>query len=394
MQRRIAIFGATGSIGTSTLAVVRHLGPAVRVTALSTHTRQTELAAAVEQFRPAVVVVTGGEPTDLLRQACRKQQTQILLGPEALCDVARSADVDTVVHAVVGAAGVRSAHAAVSAGKTLALANKESLVVAGSILMPLARQTGASILPIDSEHSAILQCLASGRASEVQRIVLTSSGGPFRTVPVDVMRRATAEAALNHPVWRMGKKITIDSATMFNKALEIVEAAQLFDIPGEKIDVVLHPQSVVHSMVEFVDGSTIAQLSPPDMKTPIQFALSHPRRWPGVSQRMDWTRPQRLDFEPADREKFPSIEMAYEAVRAGGTLPAVMNAANEAAVAAFLRGEIRLGEIFSLVRDAMSRHRLMSDPALDDLLEADSEGRSRVNERLPRLNDRLSGVAT
>lgn len=383
--RRVAILGSTGSIGTSALDVIRHLPEALTAAALSTHSRVDELIGQVERFRPRLAAITGAMPTDGQRRRIEAAGTTLLLGPQALCEIARSIEVDVVLLAVVGSAGVPVAIETVSAGKTLALANKETLVIAGSLLIPLARRHGAAILPVDSEHSAIFQCLASGRPDEVQRIILTASGGPFRTMPLAQFHASTVADAMNHPTWNMGAKVTIDSSTMFNKALEIIEAAWLFDLPAERIDVVIHPQSIVHSMVEFRDGSTLAQLSPPDMRMPIQYALLYPDRPAGPARRLDWTRPLALEFHPPDLQRFPSLRMGYEVIRLGGTSGAVLNAANEVAVAALQAGKIRVGMIYEVVERTMKRHSLVENPSLDDLFKADGWARETASELIQRM---------
>lgn len=376
--RRVAILGSTGSIGTSTLDVIAALPDRLAAVALTTHTRIDDLAAQVERFRPAVAAITGATPTDAQRERFARANCELLLGPDALCAIARRDDVDVNLLAVVGAGGVRCAIAGVEAGKTLALANKETLVIAGSILMPLARDRGVAILPVDSEHSAIFQCLRSGERREVQRIVLTASGGPFRTCPIEQMRSATVADALKHPTWTMGAKVTIDSATMFNKALELIEAAWLFDATADQLGVVVHPQSVIHSMVEFVDGSVVAQLSPPDMRTPIQFALTYPDRIDGPARRMDWSQAARLDFAPPDLERFPSLRMGMDAIRSGGTSGAVLNAANEVAVEALRSGNVPLGAIFEVVNRTIQAHVVRPTPTLDELFEADAWARGHA----------------
>jgi 1-deoxy-D-xylulose-5-phosphate reductoisomerase len=264
------------------------------------------------------------------------------------------------------------------AGKTVALANKETLVTAGPLVMELARRRGSTLLPVDSEHSAVFQALQAGRAGEVSRIVLTASGGPFLRYSQDQLRQVTVDQALNHPNWDMGPKITVDSATMMNKALEIIEARWLFDIPAEQIEVVVHPQSIVHSMVEFIDGSVVAQLSPPDMKLPIQYALSWPERTPGPAERMDWRAPWSLEFEPPDLERFPALSLGYEAARAGGTAGAVLNAANEAAVAAFLDRRLPFHEIVPACRAVLDHHSFDNSPTLTRLLELDGWARQEI----------------
>jgi 1-deoxy-D-xylulose-5-phosphate reductoisomerase len=385
----IAILGSTGSIGTAALDVLSTLGDPWRATALTTHSRIDLLIEQARRFKVPRVVVTGPEPTPSHRATLKSLGCQLLLGEAGLREVAAAPEPGTVLAAIVGAAGLPPVLAAVAHGKRIALANKESLVIAGSLLMPLARSTGAEILPVDSEHSAIFQALASGKRSEVRKLILTASGGPFRSTPAETMAAATAAQALDHPTWKMGGKITIDSATLFNKAFEMLEARWLFDIHPDSIEIVIHPQSIVHSMVEFNDGSTLAQLSPPDMRLPIQYALTYPDRAPCPSPPMDWTRPHTLTFEPPDRLKFPSLDLAFHAARtdgpSGGTLSAVMNAANEVAVEAFLAGHIRFGRITPLVAAAMDHHQLAPlthDPTLEQLLAADAAARAFVRTRL------------
>jgi len=283
-------------------------------------------------------------------------EIEIITGPHAMEEIVTRPEVDTVVAAVVGAAGLAPVIAAAKAGKTIALANKEALVVAGSIVMPTARKHGATIMPVDSEHSAIFQSLRSGRAGEIRKIVLTASGGPFRTWRKAKIEHATVAEALAHPNWKMGPKITIDSATMMNKALEIIEAHWLFDLPAEKIEVLIHPQSIVHSMIEFLDGSVIAQLGTPDMRTPIQYALTHPERFDGCSTRLDWSKIKEMTFEQPD-ERFPALQLGYEVVRLGGTSGAVVNAANEVANEMFRAGKLRFGQIVQKVEAVLRRHK-------------------------------------
>lgn len=375
MPKQIAILGSTGSIGCSALEVIDHLGGDYRAIALSARSQAEKLLEQARKHRPAAVAVAqdAGEP---LCREFERLGAIVYRGEEGLVRLVQRDDVDTVLSAIVGAAGLPATLAAVRAGKQLALANKESLVVAGSLLIPEARKRGVTILPIDSEHSAVFQAMHAGKRSEVRRVILTASGGPFRTTPVEQMRRATPAEALAHPTWRMGNKITIDSATMFNKALELIEAVWLFDIAPSAVEVVVHPESVIHSMVEFVDGSTLAQLSPPDMKTPIQYALTYPDRLPGCGRRMDWAAKQSLHFEPPDNVKFRALRIAYDVAARGGTLGAVMNAANEVAVEAFLAGRIDFGGISDLVELTIREHAIEPAPSLDDLLEADRQARA------------------
>ena|SRR5579872_2301889 len=375
MSKRVAILGSTGSIGCSTLDVIRHLGLPYRAAALGANRQVEKLAQQAREFSPHAVAMADQSSAEQLKDILGSNGPRIFSGESGMVDLARHEEVDIVVAAVVGAAGLPAALGAVRAGKTLALANKEALVVAGSLLIPEARKRGVPVLPVDSEHSAIFQAMASGRAHEVRRVILTASGGPFRHTPLEKIRNATLADALNHPTWRMGNKVTIDSATMFNKCLELIEACWLFDLRPEQVQIVIHPESVIHSMVEFIDGSVIAQLSPPDMRTPIQYTLTYPDRADGCSRRMDWTKCQTLHLEPPDFERFPSLKLAYHVAEAGGTAGAVLNAANEVAVAAFMDGKIAFGEICSVVELAISNHRIQMNPALDDLLQADQWAR-------------------
>lgn len=376
--KRIAILGSTGSIGCNALQVIEHLGEPYRVTALTAHHQTDRLLEQVRRFRPAAVALTDVETPRQVIEELGGLGVEVYVGPAGLVQVARRPDVDLVLAAIVGAAGLPAVLAAVEAGKHLALANKEALVVAGSLLIPLARQKGISLLPIDSEHSAVFQCAQCGKLPEIRRVILTASGGPFRKATHADLENATVSDALNHPTWRMGNKITIDSATMFNKALEIIEACWLFDLPPEKVEVVVHPESIIHSMVEFVDGSMLAQMSPPDMRTPIQYALTWPGRRDGIGKRMNLSAPLSLNFEPPDPERFPALRIAYEVARTGGTMGAVMNAANEAAVEAFLSGKIRFVEIARLVERTIQAHQVQQSPSLDDLLDADRWARRAV----------------
>ena len=379
MPKRVAILGSTGSIGCNALDVIENLGPdSHRAVALSAHRQADKLVEQVRRHRPAAVAVTDSPVDPALVSKLRSLGAEVHTGPGGMEQLVARADVDIVLAAVVGAAGLPAVLAAVRAGKTLALANKESLVVAGSLLIPEARRRGVPILPVDSEHSAIFQAMQAGRAGEVRRVILTASGGPFRKSPLEQIENATLEDALNHPTWRMGNKVTIDSATMFNKGLELIEACWLFDLPPEKIEVVIHPESVVHSMVEFVDGSVIAQLSPPDMRTPIQYALTYPDRAPGLAKRLDLTQRFALNFEPPDPERFPALRLAYDVARRGGTAGAVLNAANEAAVEAFCAGTIPFGEISRLVGFTIEKHRVVERPSLDELLASDRWARETV----------------
>ena len=378
LRKNIAILGSTGSIGVNALDVIRCLGEPYRAVALSAHSQVGKLLEQVREHRPLAVAVTHDQADQKTIDEIAKLGVAVHRGSEGMVALASRDDVDIVLAAVVGAAGLPAVLAAVRAGKTLALANKESLVVAGSLLIPEARKRGVKILPVDSEHCAVFQAMQCGRLNEVSRVILTASGGPFRNTPREKIENASVADALNHPTWRMGNKISIDSATMFNKGLEIIEACWLFDIPPSKVEVVVHPESIIHSMVEYVDGSVIAQLSPPDMRTPIQYAFTHPHRSAGPSRKLDITSAFKLHFEPPDFERFPALRIAFDVAERGGTLGAVMNAANEAAVAEFVAGGIRFGEISRLVELTISQHRLQTEPTLDDLLEADRWARQTV----------------
>ncbi len=360
--------------------MIEHLGPDYQITALSAHAQSDKLIEQANKYRPAAVAVSDPSKFDYVAAALEPDGCRVYCGAAGVTEMACRDDVDVIVAAIVGAAGLPPVLAGVKHLKTIALANKESLVVAGSLLIPEARARGVKILPVDSEHSAVFQAMLCGRLHEVRRIILTASGGPFRDTPAEVMHSATVEDALNHPTWRMGNKISIDSATMFNKALEIIEACWLFDIPPEKIEVVVHPESVVHSMVEFVDGSVMAQLSPPDMRTPIQFALTHPERTDGISRRLDLTKKFSLNFQPPDFERFPALTMAYEVAAKRGTYGAVLNAAKEAAVDAFIAGRLPFGMISRCVRITIDRHLSVPEPTLEDLLEADRWARVTASE--------------
>jgi 1-deoxy-D-xylulose-5-phosphate reductoisomerase len=366
--KRIAILGSTGSIGTNALDVIEHLGPDYKVTALSGHSQSKKLLEQIARHNPTAVAITDPQSHAEVIRALGAT------GPKLYTDLAeltRRDDIDLVLAAVVGAAGLPAVFAAVQTGKTLALANKESLVVAGSLLIPLAREHNVPILPVDSEHSAIFQAMHCGQPREVRRLILTASGGPFRNASPAEIENATLADALKHPTWQMGSKITVDSASMFNKGLELIEACWLFDLPPERIDIVIHPESVVHSMVEFNDGNVLAQLSPPDMRTPIQYALTYPDRLPSNSRKLDLSKPFSLNFHPPDPGRFPALSIARDVARRGGTLGAVMNAANEAAVQLFTEGRIPFGMISKAVQHTIDRHAVIESPSLDDLMEAD-----------------------
>jgi 1-deoxy-D-xylulose-5-phosphate reductoisomerase len=376
--KRIAILGATGSIGRSALEVISASAGTLQAVGLTAHRQLSGLVAQAQLHRPQWVIATDDASCrefdfSRLPAGCRVHQ-----GMDAVAAAVAGPEVDVVLAAMVGSAGLEGTWAALEAGKTVALANKETLVMAGPLVMQLARQRGANVVPVDSEHSAVWQCLQAGRSTEVRRIVLTASGGPFLRHSLEQLSQVTVEEALAHPTWSMGRKITVDSATMMNKALEIIEARWLFDLPADQIAVTIHPQSVIHSLVEFIDGSIVAQMSCPDMRLPIQYALNYPERREQVSTPMDWSRAMNLTLEPPDEERFPALRLGREAARVGGTAGAVLNAANEAAVAGFLQGELRFHEIVTTCERVLRHHEFDPHPTLDDLVRIDRWAREEV----------------
>jgi len=379
--RTIAILGSTGSIGRSTLEVIANYPDRFRAAYLSANKNIDLLREQINQFRPKGVVVPDAERAAVLRSATGNS-VEILCGPGGLLDIVSRDDVDLVLSSIVGFAGLKPTLRAVEAGKDVALANKETLVVGGELIMAQVRAGGVRLLPVDSEHSAIFQCLQGEDPRTIERLVLTASGGPFLHVPRDKFRSVTVAEALNHPTWRMGNKITIDSATLMNKGLEVIEAYWLFGIPPEKIEVVIHPQSVIHSMVEFVDGSVKAQLGIPDMKVPILYALAYPGRLASACRRIDFGRLREMTFHPPDMEKFECLPLAFRALQMGGTAPAVLNAANEVAVQMFLDGEIPFSAIPTVIRDALKTHTPLHAFTLADLERIDAETRD-LARRVP-----------
>ncbi|MDY0168661.1 MAG: 1-deoxy-D-xylulose-5-phosphate reductoisomerase [Thermoguttaceae bacterium] len=378
-SKNIVILGSTGSIGRSTLEVIAASGGRLRPVALSAHSSLDLLEAQSRQWHPECIVATDADAASRHDWSALPDGVQLLLGPDAVAEVVARAEVDVVVSAIVGSAGLHGTWAALEAGKTVALANKESLVVGGPLVTRLAAERGATLLPVDSEHSAVFQAMQAGRREEVRRVVLTASGGPFRNYPPERLSQVTVEEALAHPTWDMGRKITIDSATLMNKALEIIEARWLFDLGPGQIDVVVHPQSVVHSMVEYIDGSVIAQVSPPDMKLPIQYALTWPDRCEGIAAKLDLGRAMHWEFEPPDPDRFPALRLGLEAAEAGGTTGAVLNGANEAAVAAFLAGKLPLNQIVPACRRALDSHTFDPNPTLSQLVNLDRWAREEVS---------------
>jgi 1-deoxy-D-xylulose-5-phosphate reductoisomerase len=375
----VAVLGSTGSIGKSTLDVIAASGGRLRAVALSAHSRLDELVEQARRLHPRWIVASDPLAAAAHDWSLLPADVEVLIGPEGLERVAADSEVNVVVAAIVGSAGLRGTWAAIEAAKTVALANKETMVVGGPLVTQLAEKSGARIVPVDSEHSAVFQAMRAGNRDEVARVILTASGGPFRNFTREQLAEVTIADALRHPTWSMGPKITIDSATMMNKALEIIEARWLFGLRPDQIEVVVHPQSIVHSMVEFVDGSVVAQLGTPDMKLPIQYALDYPHRRPGVAARLDFASgPLRLDFEPPDFERFPALGLGLEVARAGGTAGAVLNAANEAAVAAFRAGRLRFVDIVPSCRAVLEQHHFEAQPSLAQLLALDVWARGEV----------------
>jgi 1-deoxy-D-xylulose-5-phosphate reductoisomerase len=365
--KTLAILGSTGSIGCSALAVVDAHPDRLRVAALAAGDNAARLAEQVRRYRPAIAAMASGDAVERLRAAGGPERTtELVNGPEGLIAVATHPDVDIVLCASSGTAGLEAVLAAIDAGKTIAIANKEVLVMAGALVMDAARRRGVAILPVDSEHNAVHQCMHARGAHEIRRLILTASGGPFREFSSEALARVTPDAALRHPTWRMGRKITIDSATLMNKGLEVIEAHWLFGVGADRIDVLIHPQSIVHSMVELHDGSVIAQLGVTDMRLPIQYACSYPERWAAPLPSLDLARAGRLDFHAPAIDRFPCLSLAYRALRGGGTLPVVLNAANEIAVEAFLDGRLGFTAIPRVIERAMDAHapQPVSDVAL------------------------------
>jgi len=380
--KRIAILGSTGSIGKNALRVIDALGAGYEVVALSGHSSVELLAEQARKYRPKYVAVTNADCVKGFSDLVGGLGVKILAGPDALTEIAELDEVDVVLTAVVGAAGLPALLAAAEKGKTLAIANKEPLVIAGELLTGTAKENGGLILPVDSEHSAIFQAMQAGSHEEVRKIILTASGGPFRGATVEEIRNVTLEQALAHPVWDMGPKVTIDSATMANKAFEVIEARWLFDMPVEKIDVLVHPESIVHSLVEFVDGSVIAQLGLPDLCLPIQYALTYPERVEGIAKCLRLEEIGKLTFEKPDLEKFGALALGFEVGRMGGAAPVVFNAANEVAVEEFLAGRIKFVTIVELIEHCVTKHDVKRRVSLEDIYEADAWARRKVIECL------------
>jgi 1-deoxy-D-xylulose-5-phosphate reductoisomerase len=377
--KRVVVLGSTGSIGTNCLDVITALEGRLAAFGLSAHGSWETLVAQAHRHRPRWVALTDAGAAGRADAKLLPRGTELLHGPAGIARMVTDLETDIVLTAIVGAAGLEGTWAALEAGKTVAVANKETLVMAGPLVMELAARNNARVLPVDSEHSAIYQALQSGRPAEVARVVLTASGGPFRGKRRGDLADVTPEQALKHPTWRMGPKITIDSATLMNKALEIIEARWLFGLAPEQIEVIIHPQSIIHSFVEFADGSVLAQLSPPDMRLPIQYALTYPERVAGPTRRLAWRELGTWNFEQPDYETFEALQLGYEVARRGGTSGAVLNAANEVAVGRFLAGTLRFLDIPRLCRDVLAHHHYSARPTLAELHSADRRARQEAD---------------
>ena len=380
MPKKIAILGSTGSIGISTLKVVQKLKPAFQVVGLTAYRNVKELAQQIKTYKPKMAAILDWKFFPELKALTKGTSTQLLAGEEGLVAVAGDSGADMVLTAIVGAAGLKPTLTAIQKGKDIALANKETMVMAGEVVTKAAKKSGSRILPVDSEHCAVFQCLAgSSKPSEIHKILLTASGGPFRNLNKKHFSKITLKQALKHPTWRMGPKITIDSATLMNKGLEVIEAHYLFGAPYSKIDIVIHPESIIHSMVEYIDGSVLAQLGTTDMQIPIQYALTYPARGNSPVNRLDLTQIGQLHFEKPDHGKFPCVDLAYEAGEKGGTYPAVLNAANEVAVNRFLKEEISFNDIPKIIGKTLRKYRPLTNGNLDGILWADHWARETAS---------------
>ena len=381
-KQTVAILGSTGSIGTQTLDVIDRHSELFEVYALTAHSNIDLLVEQAKRYHPEVVAIADERHYKTLREALDGLPIKVFAGADSICQIAAMSPIDTVVTAMVGYSGLLPTVRAIEAGKKIALANKETLVVAGELVTDLALRNRVDIIPIDSEHSAIFQCLVGENENSVEKLILTASGGAFRDISKDDLRLATAADALRHPTWKMGAKITIDSATMMNKGFEVIEARWLFDIPIDKIEVIIHPQSIVHSMVQFCDGSIKAQLGQPDMRHPIQYALTFPDRLNAQVERANLADIHQLTFEKPDYEKFRNLGLAYDALRRGGNIPCILNAANEVAVDAFLKGKIGFFAMSDIIEQTISETAFISSPTLDDYIATDREARARTSAKI------------
>ena len=382
-MKKIAVLGSTGSIGTQTLDVVRNHSDILKIEVLAANNNDELLEKQIEEFAPSIAVLNDKNAYEKLK-ARYSGKTQLLCGEEGLIEGVVNDKIDTVVTSLMGFAGLRPTMAAIDAGKNIALANKETLVVAGELVMQKAKEKNIEIMPIDSEHGALFQCLHGEDMAKVDKLLVTASGGPFRGKTKEELQNVSVKQCLNHPTWKMGRKITIDSATLMNKGLEVIEAKQLYGVSYDNIQVVVHPQSIVHSMVQYADGSVIAQLASTDMRLPIQYALTYPERMECVAPKLDFWQMRPLTFEKPDTDTFRGLALAYEAGKIGGSMPCVMNAANEIAVEAFLNEQIRFLDIYDIIEDEMLSHITLVSPKLEDLFEIDAITRQNVKEKLSK----------
>lgn len=378
-MKKIAVLGSTGSIGMQALEVISHQPELYCVTALAAYRNVELLAQQIDKYRPQVAVMIDRESAKKLKSYC-VGTTKLLVGEEGLAEAATLVDNDIVLTAMVGAAGIKPTIAAIKAGKDIALANKETLVAAGNVVTELAAKHGSMLIPVDSEHSALFQCMQGEDRQSIDKIILTASGGPFRGRTTEQLKNITVEECLKHPNWTMGRKITVDSATLANKGLEVIEAKWLFDVPIERVEVVVHPQSIIHSMIEFKDGSTMAQLGQPDMRLPIQYAFTWPNRFDSPAPRLDWSKVAKLEFMQPDTSTFRCLKLAYQAGAEGGTRPCVFNAANEVANAAFLERKIAFLDIADVIEQVMSEHSIVLHPTLDEILDSDLWARRQAEK--------------
>ncbi len=379
-RKNLILLGSTGSIGTQTLSMVENWPDRFKIIALAAGSNVKLLEEQARKFKPRLISLAQEKGARELRAKLKDTDIKVLYGQEGLLEIVSSPEADWVVNALVGFDGLKPTVTALEEGKNIALANKETLVAGGELIMNLAEKKGVSIVPIDSEHSAIFQCLQGEKKEQVSKILLTASGGPFRGYTLEELSKVTLAQALLHPNWVMGRKITIDSATMMNKGLEVLEAQVLFKLDLEQIQVLVHPQSIIHSMVEFVDGSVKAQLGVPDMGVPIQYALTYPERWANSMERIDWRKMDKMTFEMPDLKAFPCLRLAFEAGITGGTMPAVMNAVNERAVNSFLEGRISFLDIPRIIEETMHKHKVISCPSLSDIIRVDQEVREQMDQ--------------
>ncbi len=379
-MKKVVILGSTGSIGKSALEVIRKFPDKYSVLGLAAKSSIHVLEEQIKEFKPKYVAVYEKRAFDEIRD--KMKGVEILFGEKGICQIAKLEEADVILSAIVGAAGLLPTFEAVKAGKTIGLANKESLVMAGELIKKEMKNTGAKIIPVDSEHSAVFQCINGCNKPYIKKIWLTASGGPFKGFKKEQIKNVTPEEALNHPKWKMGRRITVDSATLMNKGFEVIEAHYLFNIPIENIGVLIHPQSIVHCLVEFIDGTYLAQMSNPDMKAPIALALSLPERLPSIVKPIDWTLTSQLEFELPNTDVFPCLKLAYEAVHIGGTMPTVLNAADEVSVEAFLSGKLKFNEIYEIIKKVMDSHVAFQINTIEDVLEADSWARKMARKEI------------